>query len=259
MTIAAMAIFSACEKEITRDPSPQPNPASHRVYFPDQTSKQVIGLDEQSITITIAREVSDNALDVALTITGNDAFSIPPSVSFNPGDRDTSFTLAIGDIELLKNYHVIIGIDESQTNPYDSATGIPVLSLNILKEDFAPYAKGTYTSNFFGAAWRAILEYSPATEQYRFTDCWMPGYDVLFKWKGTEVTMQGTPNSTGTYIYLPTGYIHSTYGMISAYYSQADINYYNEATKRFTFPITWVVAAGSFGANNDTFTIEEVY
>ncbi|MDR3188388.1 MAG: hypothetical protein LBT94_04280, partial [Prevotellaceae bacterium] len=126
----------------------------------------------------------------------------------------------------------------------------------IVKEDFAPYAEGTYTSEFFEDTWPVTLEYSPATEQYRISDCWVSGYDVLFKWEGTEVTIQGTPNSTGAYIYLPTGYVYGDYGMISAYYSQGDINYYNKETKTFTFPITWQVAAGSFGAYLDTFTIE---
>ncbi|MDR2449588.1 MAG: hypothetical protein LBD52_06475 [Prevotellaceae bacterium] len=257
LTIAAMNVFIACEKEVVRDPSPEANPNSNRVYFNDIVKSVVLGIEENSYPITIARKDSNNALTVALTISGDKAFSIPPSVSFNAGESSTTFTLSIGDIELLKNYQVTLGIDENQINPYDSTA--PVYSLNIQKEDFAPYAEGTYTSVFFGAYWTALLEYSPATDLYRFTDCWMPGYNVLFKWKGTAVTMQGTKNSSGSYIYLPTGYIHPSNGMIYAYYSQANINYYDEAAKTFTFPITWVVAAGSFGEVSDTFKIETVY
>jgi hypothetical protein len=264
LAIIALNVFVACDDEdIVRNPSPEANPNSNRVYFPEQTSEQlVLGIADTSAPITIAREVSDKALTVTLTIVGNEAFSIPQTVSFDAGDSDTTFTLSVGEIELMKNYLVILKIDESQTNPYDSlynVTKFSTLSLNILKEDFVPYADGTYASEFFEESWPATLEYSPATELYRFSDCWMPGYDVLFKWKGTEVSIQGTLNSSGTHIYLPTGYEHPSYGMISAYYSQENINYYDEATKTFTFPITWIVSAGQFGAYNDTFTIETEY
>jgi hypothetical protein len=262
--IVALNVFVACDDEdIVRDPSPETNPNSNHVYFPEQISEQlIVGLEDTSTPIVIAREVSDNALTVTLTISGNEAFSIPQTVSFNAGDSDTTFTLSIGEIELMKNYLVILKIDENQTNPYDSlynTAKFSTLSLNVLKEDFEPYAEGTYDSEFFEESWPATLEYSPATGLYRFSDCWMPNYDVLFKWEGTEVAVQGTVNSSGTFIYLPTGYVDPTYGMTSAYYSQEDINYYDEATKTFTFPITWVVSAGSFGAYNDTYTIETEY
>jgi hypothetical protein len=264
VAIIALNVFVACsDEEIVRDPSPEVNPNSCRVYFPEQTSEQlVIGIEDTSIPITIVREVSDNSLTVTLTISGNEAFSTPKSVSFDAGDSDTTFVLSIGEIELMKNYLVILTIDENQTNPYDSLYNVSkfsTLSLNILKEDFAPYAEGTYSSIFFEESWPATLEYSAATELYRFSDCWMPNYDVLFKWEGTKVIIQGTANSSGTHIYLSTGYVDPDYGMISAYYSQEDINYYDEATKTFTFPITWIVSAGSFGAYNDTFTIETEY
>jgi hypothetical protein len=272
LTIAAMNTFVACEKEIVRDPSPEASPNSNHVYFPDQVSEAVIGIEDSSYTIAIAREVSDNALSVALTISGDEAFSIPKTVSFDAGDADTTFTLSIGEIELMKNYQVILTIDESQTNPYDSETGIPILSLNVVKEDFVPYAEGLYTCYFLELQWETTLEYSSSTELYRFSDLWYEsanalgeagfsastGYDVLFKWTGTEVAIQGTLNTDGTNIYLPTGFALGDYGMVSAYYSQADINYYDEATKTFIFPIEWRVSAGTFGKYPNIFEITEI-
>ncbi|MDR0725926.1 MAG: hypothetical protein LBF59_07975 [Prevotellaceae bacterium] len=260
LTIVTLNVFISCEKEVVRDSSPEANPNSNRVYFPEQTDDQlVLGISDVSTPITIAREVSDNALTVSITITANAAFSIPQTVSFAAGDTATVFDLSIGDIELMKKYLVILNIDENQSNPYDEDAKFSTLALNILKEDFAPFAEGVYSSEFFEEEWPATLEYSPSTELYRLADCWMPDYDVLFKWEGTKVTIQGTKNSSGSYIYLPTGYVHPSYGMISAYYSQTDINYYNEATETFTFPITWVVSAGSFGEYIDTYTIETRY
>lgn len=260
LTIITLNVFIACDKEVVRDSSPAVNPNSNRVYFPEQTDDQlIVGIEDSTATITIAREVSTEALTVAITISGDAAFSIPQTVSFAAGDSDTTFNLSIGDIELMKKYLVILNIDGNQANPYDEDTKFSTLALNIVKEDFVPFAEGTYVAAFFNASWTAILEYSPSTELYRFADCWMPGYNVLFKWEGTEVTIQGTKNSSGSYIYLPTGYVHPSYGMVVAYYSQANINYYNEATKTFTFPITWWVEAGTWSGYYDKYTIETEY
>jgi hypothetical protein len=260
LTIVTMNVFIACEKEVVRDPSPEANPSSNRVYFPEQTNNQlVLGIEDESTTIAIAREVSDNALTVTITISGDAAFSIPQTVSFAAGESETTFDLSIGEIELMKKYLVILNIDESQSNPYEEDTKFSTLALNILKEDFVPFAEGTYASEFFEDEWPQTLEYSPSQELYRLADCWVSDYDVLFKWEGTAVTIQGTKNSSGSYIYLPTGYVHSSYGMVSAYYAQTNINYYDEATKTFAFPITWVVSAGSFGEYYDTYTIETQY
>lgn len=260
---AAVALFAAsCEDEIVRDPSPEVNPNNNKVYFPDQESGVVLGIEDNTFEIVIAREDTLTELTVGLEIVAGDQFSIPESVKFAAGESETSFVLSVGDVELMKNYMVTIEIEESQTNPYDSLFGeskFSILSLNVLKEDFTPYASGTYTSDFFGEAWDAVLEYSPANDLYRFSDCWASGYDVLFKWEGTQVTIKGTYNSSKTSIYVPTGYLHATYGMVSAYYSQADLNYYDADTKTFTFPISWVVSAGSFGDYNDVFAITEEF
>jgi len=264
LLLLTIVFFISCEDDITRDPSPETNPNTNKVYFPEQIDgTYTIGLEVNSIEVQVAREISSQALTVSLHYVGSDLISVPSSVSFESGSALTSFFISIGDIELMETYPITINIDGEQADYYSISDNVSTLSLNILKEDFEPYASGAYYSDFFEQGWEAILEYSPLTEQYRFSDCWVSGYDVLFKWDGanedSKVMMQGTPNSDKSYIFFTTGYMHPSYGMVSAYYPQANINYYDKATKTFTFPITWRVSAGSFGEYLDTFTIEHLY
>ncbi len=261
-------LFVSCEDEITRDPSPETNPNSTNVYFSDTNeASPILGIEATSFDVVIEREKTADAQVVGLSASSvyKDLFDVPESVAFEAGESEASVTIKVKELELMKKYPITLNIASDQTQPYRVQDNYSRLELHVLQEDFAPYAKGTYKSIFyesifeFESEWEAILEYSPATELYRFKDCWMPGYDVLFQWdqETNEVLIQGTKNSTGAYIYLQTGGVHPTYGMVSAYYEQADIKYYNPETKTFTFPILWVDPDGAWGVYPDSYTIEE--
>lgn len=258
-------IITACGNEdVVRDPSPAQNPNSSNAYFDSlNVFNPILPIDGTSFDMIIGREKTDVAqvIDIVASGTHIELFEVPSSVSFAAGEAKKTITINVKDIELMEKYYLTLQLDPAQTNLYSiqRADGKIVYGraeIIVLKEDFEPFAEGTYSSLFFEESWDALLEYSPATEIYRFKDCWMPGYNVTFTWEDTEVSIIGTKNSTATFVYLQTGYVDPTYGMIRAFYSLADQNYYNTSTKTFTFPITWVIPDGrSFGAYNDTFTI----
>jgi hypothetical protein len=260
-----MAFFmTACEEEIpSRDLSPATNPNSANVYFSGENNfTPVLGIEDDNFDIIINREKTDEELTVPLTVeaVNADKFEIPTSVTFAAGEGEKVINIKVKDLELMKKYHLSITVDVDQTLPYkefeedDALYGR--LELIVLKEDFAPYAEGNYSSEFFEETWPATLEYSPATDVYRFKDCWMPGYDVTFKWDGSAtVSMIGSP--TGDFIVIPTGYVHLSYGMINAYYYKDDVSY-DEASKTFEFWINWRVSAGTFGDYPDSFEITQV-
>lgn len=266
MTFFAMLLFAACTEEIVRDPSPIANPNSTNVYFSVTNNvNPVLALEQDSFLVIIIRENDAAAQEVALTAENvyGDIFTIPSKVSFAAGQDSVAIKVTVKDMELMKKYKLAISVDQAQTNPYTAQPVYPRIDLNVLKEDFAPFAEGTYTSEFFEDAWPLTLEYSPATKIYRFKDCWMPGYDVTFKWdeaaKPGEVNIIGTSTSAKDFVFLQTGYVDSRYGMISAYYPTANKNYYDSTTKTFTFPITWRVTAGSFGVYADKYAITQEY
>jgi len=271
LTFISALVFTACDDEVTRDPSPVTNPNSTKVYFAkENNSNPVLGIDQTSFDVQVSREKADKEQTVSLSTENvyNEIFEVPSSVTFAAGEAQKNVTIKVSNMELMQTYHLAINVDGEQTSPYKEQTVIvgndtialyPRIELNVLKEDFAPYAKGTYSNLFFAAgddyeSSEKTLEYSPSTKAYRLKNCWVQGYDVKFKWDGAAaVTMLGT--TSGAYVYVQTGSVHSTYGMISAYYKGCT---YDSAAKKFTFPITWRVSAGSFGTYADYFTITQL-
>lgn len=111
------------------------------------------------------------------------------------------------------------------------------------------YCNGLYSCGLFGQEWEQTMEvhkYEPNV--YRLPDYIAPGYDLVFSWdqESNEVALLSEA--------WETGYIHPSYGMITALGSGMA---YDAATKTFTFAVEYVVAAGSFGGFNDTFKITE--
>lgn len=266
--VAFAAIFVSCDDEIVREPSPEANPNANRVYFPDQVKPigdrtKVLSFSDTNFELTIAREVTTSALTVALKLTGTDAslFSIPADVTFAAGASEATISVGVGAIELLKPYSVFVELaDPDQIDPYFE--GVPGISYSVLKEDFAPYAKGLYTSGWYEEVWSDyILEYSPSVQQYRIKAfCGNDGYNALFKWDGgSTLTMQGG-SALGTRTGFQTGYVHPSYGMVYASFSPAEGDFtYDSTTKTFSFGYAWRVSAGGFGVSPDTFEIETLY
>lgn len=258
-----LMILVSCSEEITREPSPEFNPSSNKVYFPKQESKVIVPINAETIDVQIARKVVKDALTIDLKYSNTyaDFFKGPETVTFAAGDSLASIKITLGSIELMKEYLFSISIaDVNQTDPYTVSDVYPVIAMNVLKEDFAPYAEGTYTSAFFEASWDQILEYSPATKLYRFSDVWEVGYGFKFSWDGTaDVKVSGGTFKPGTTAYKPavkTGYVDSRYGMVWAVFNGT--NAFDATTKTFTFPIAWRVTAGGFGVYADSYTITKL-
>jgi hypothetical protein len=257
--LAALFIVSACSKdEVNGDKSPAQNANSTNVFFLNKNPKSLIlAKTAQDFTIPVSRTNTTSEQTVNIFIENpydKSLFEVPTSVHFAAGDDTVYFTVKVVNLELMKSYHIAFTIDFDQTQPYTSQNVYSRYELNLIQEDFAPYAQGTYTSLFFEDSWSQVLEYSPSTQVYRFTEPWgFAGYNVTFTWAGsstTAVNMIGTVS--GSYVVIKTGYVHSKYGMVSAYYKGST---YDAASKTFTFPITWRVSAGSFGTYADSYQI----
>ncbi|MCK3684896.1 hypothetical protein [Maribellus sp. YY47] len=252
--IAVVALFAACEDDVERELSPEQNPNSTNVYFSkDNVSNVVLPIESTSFEVIVSREVSASEQTVSLSAENvrSDLFTIPESVTFAAGEKQKSITVEVSEeIVLMESYHLAIVIDQEQTKPYTQQDVYPRIELTISKEDFAPYADGVYTSDFFGDSWDATLQYSPATDQYRFKDNWVSGYNYIFK-VAEDGTITQVPETTET------GYVDEDYGMISAT-AQAGSSF-DSATNTYTFAIKWTVSAGSYGVYNDTFEITSKY
>lgn len=146
-----------------------------------------------------------------------------------------------------QNYIHIVQIDSTTTVNLEE-----VREIKFTLDDYEPFLKGTYYSWFFKTTKEITLEYSPSKELYRFKDCWMPGYHVTF-----ELDPE-TMEFSMTAMYFTSGYVHPTYGMVTAeVYGGGSYNSFDPTTMTFKFAYNWTVSAGSFGAGYDTFQVTE--
>lgn len=262
LSVVLLSVTS-CEDKFVQEKAPVYNPNSANVYFAStNTSSVVLGLTATNFNVVVKREKTTSAQTVKLTSedSNSEIFSIPSEITFAVGESQKNLTITVANMELMKSYHIAIQIDGEESKPYVAQTVYPRIELNVLKEDYAPYAEGLYWDYFFAPgddyiSWPIVLEYSPMTTTYRLKDAWgYAGYNITFKWdRAATVTMIGTTSTV--YKVIQTGYVHSSYGMVSAYFGACS---YNASTKEFTFPITWRVTAGSFGTFADYYEITRV-
>ncbi len=251
--LAVLALFSACSEENDYTPA-QPSAETNDYKFAANTASNVVlGLTDTEYSVVLERVDATEEVTLPLNIKGDlDVFSAPTSVTFAAGEAQAVLNIAIApEMEAFKNYYLEISIDENFVNPYTS-DNYSVLPITFLKEDYAPYALGIYTAPLFGAAWEAVLEYSPMLELYRFKDCWNKG-DVTFR-----ITDYDTMAFEMTASSFSTGVKYSN-GTVIIANVLADYNKFDPETNTFYFAYEMAVPGlGTFNPAFDTFQITEI-
>lgn len=256
-TMAAGISFTACQEEMAYEVGAPAAQDSAVVYFASNLSSVVLPLADSTFQVAIARNATEAAtynLNVTLEEGVNGAIVVPSTVTFEEGEVETTIDVAVTDIELMKDYKVTIAIDEAWVNPYAAGENI-VLSFNVKREDFAPYVQGTYVDYFlYGPEqpYGMVMEYSPATDVYRIQDCWgMGGGNLTFTWDGAEAVTVLSKT-------IATGYLHPSYGMVSANYLNDQCYAVVEGNMvQLVFMINWTVSAGTFGDYPNLFVFEK--
>lgn len=249
---AVLALFSACTEESEYTPA-QPSAETNAYRFSASSeSNVVLALTDSVYQVVLERDDVTEEVTLPLSVKGDlNIFSAPSSVTFAAGESQALVNIEIApEMDAFKNFYLELSIDESYVNPY-TADNFSVLPITFLKEDYAPFALGVYSSWFFGQSWEAVLEYSPMLDLYRFKDCWFKG-DVTFTCN--RETMEFEMSAAQ----FETGYVHPSYGMVVAKVLGSN-NGFDPETNTFYFAYQFIVSAGSFGADYDTFEIKEVY
>ena len=259
LSLVALVVVSCHDREYV-----EPEYSSTKVYFSeDNESSKVVGLTEDTVYVTLVRSGNTaNALQVPVKLGGTQGiFSGASTVTFKENEAEAEYAIAISkEMEPFTNYKVQVTVDEAYTAPYTYEDGdlVPMIDLTILREDYVPFAEGVYVTEFFGASWDDVLEYSPMLDQYRFSE-WIAGYPLIFKWdRSTETNPDQVLVMSDKYT---TGYSHPTYGMVSAVTTDADSKFlfmkggYTDGSDVFYFDFKWTVSAGTFGIIPDYFIV----
>lgn len=264
--VAGALTFTSCSDNDDYTIGTQTNETGLNVGFED-ANELTIPSDGNTVTIKVSRNKDTGDLSVPLNYyntnafdkEGNPIFSGPSSVEFKSGELEKEITLkASNAIEMYKDYKLLITIPEEYTTQYSSDAAVcPRANLTIVWEDYKPYAKGHYTSEFFGdddAAYEedATLEYSEILDTYRLKNL-AGSFTFAFSLdKDNKVKYTDDQFATGL-----------NYDKYMIYASpSANEEYpttYDATTQTFNFGFEFIVKIGSFGDYYDTFQITEKY
>lgn len=255
--VAFLAIAAvSCSESVEYTPAtPAAVDATEYFFTPGTETNIVISPSDKQIVATLNRLNAEKEATIKLNVVNNneELFAVPTEVKFAAGETSADVVIEVSDsLVFFETYEFSFSIAEEYTNPYIAENNNPKLHYVVMRNDYAPFATGVYSSWFWEQEWDAVLEYSPSLDLFRFKDCWVAGYDVTFTCD-TE-TMEFTM-AAGQFA---SGYVHPSYGMVTAQVL-ADYNYYDPATDTFYFAYKWVVSAGSFGSGFDSFTITELH
>ncbi len=204
--------------------------------------------DAQILTFDLQRTNSEAAENISLTC-DNDKFQVPASVSFAAGESkktiNVPFSMLGGTTE-----NVTVKVAPESATVY----GVSELKFTITRDFVWEYLGiGVYTSWLLGS-WKQPVYRGEGTNLYKLPDCIAKGYDIQF-----ELTEDGQ-HLAKPIASQETGYIHSSYGMISISNGIGADNKAMDITRDdniIYLPVSYKVSAGSFGTDYDSIELPE--
>lgn len=260
LSLALVSLFFASCGEDEFEPGKPASKNGEVVAIEASTpSSFVMGLEDESIEVTLVRKDASKAVrvPVRLVSAAKGIFSGANDVAFEAGKTEATYVVKVSkDAKPFQTYKFQLTIDESFTNPYvyDEETA-PSMQFSVVKEDYVPYAIGTYQSpSVFQDEWEDVLEYSKVLDTYRFSEWYGFGYPLEFKWnhETNVITYAKSPVTTG--FSLDASYGDVVYRAVSSLpctYSP------DSKTIRFVFEIYEPADSYSYGAFADYFVISE--
>ena len=209
----------------------------------DATAKKYAAEDEQILPLTLIRTNSEAAESVNLTC-DNPHVQVPSSVNFAAGESKKEINIPFGIMGGTTEEVTIAVAPESAT-----VYGISNVTFSITRHFVWEYlGEGVYSCWFFGESWPQPVYRGEGTQLYKLPDCIATGYDITF-----ELSADGQ-HLAGPIAKQETGYVHSSYGMVSVEGAADDIK--REGNVIY-LPMKYTVSAGSFGADYDVLELPE--
>lgn len=248
LLVAGLLALTACSDDFEYTPAGAPNETSSMKFAEGTAVSADLTMEDQSVSVTVVRAETDKAETVNLIATGlhKECFEIPTSVRFEEGESRAQVTIGFKEnMELFKKYQLTLQL---QCNEYDPNSK-NFITINISRTDYKKVCDGVYTTWLFGS-WNSFLQYSEIQDDYRIGDWIMSGYYLNFKWNRET-------NEITTAASYPTGYNHPDYGAITANLIPIDghIAVFDKEENTIRFGVQYVVSAGAFKPNVDTFQI----
>ena len=273
MLVGAFA-FSACSDD---DDYKAGEPAGENNVTFLTYSNPVMEKTATSFDVVLNRHTTQGTLSVPLEkLIVPEGWNVPETANFAAGDSLATITVTpAADMSLNTDYDFVLRVPESYTNSYMQKNGeVNTYKVEVVKEDYEPFATGTYDETFFAEAqWPVTIEYSPGLDVYRIKSMLEPmgdvaGYHFYFKWNketGEKQKFTQCASNGGKQTSAQAGFEYGTYGMVSyawaagtndpAKYTGEDnknnFGGYLASENMFVLPWNHNVSAGSFGIGTD--------
>ncbi len=273
MLVGAFA-FSACSDD---DDYKAGEPAGENNVTFLTYSNPVMEKTATSFDVVLNRHTTQGTLSVPLEkLFVPEGWNVPETANFAAGDSLATITVTpAADMSLNSDYDFVLRVPESYTNSYMQKNGeVNTYKVEVVKEDYEPFATGTYDETFFAEAqWPVTIEYSPALDVYRIKSMLEPmgdvaGYHFYFKWNketGEKQKFTQCASNGGKQTSAQAGFEYGTNGMVSyawaagtndpAKYTGEDnknnFGGYLASENMFVLPWKHNVSAGSFGVGTD--------
>lgn len=171
-----LAGAASCSDDLEYTPAELPDNA--QVYFPNsQPAAVTLEADQSSVSVTVSRKVTTDALTVPVALKGGEGlFTAPANVSFAAGAAQAALPVTFDRSKLTDgaSYNLTFEIgDATVTTPYGASSFALTLSV---PEPYVLLGKGLYREDMMGPLYGGdVLEYE--VEIYENTN--NPGYIYL--------------------------------------------------------------------------------
>lgn len=207
---------------------------------------------ECDIIMHRSQDKATNALTVPIEVVTNDddVFDVPESVTFAAGDTTATIHVTYEKAGNGVTYNLQIAVPDDYVSLYRTTTNSQMFyKMSLMRVKWNLVGTGTFTYNFFFSGddtGLSIYQRDDKPALMKITNI-LGGVDCIFSWDRTSNLL-----SFDTYY---AGFEYSSYG--SVYVKNAGDSYYDPETLTFYFNNQYIVSAGSFGNDYETFKLDQ--
>lgn len=207
---------------------------------------------ECDILLHRSQDKAAEALTVPIVVETNDddVFDVPENVTFAAGDTTATIHVTYAKADNGVTYNLEITIPDDYISIYKNPSNSKMsYSMSLLRVKWNLVGTGTFTYDFFFSGDDAglnIYQRDDKPTQMKIENI-LGGVDFFFAWNRTTNAV--------TFDTFFAGFEYSNYG--SVYVRNAGDSYFDPESNTFYFNNEYIVSAGSFGNNYETFKLDQ--
>ena len=244
LAVISLSFFSSCNTDAEK---PMYDVTKTEYAFASTLqSVEMLPTDGNKIIVPIYRNTTagTSSVNIEMSASVEGLFTLAnATATFEDGKAATDIVINYDDINALAagtTYRLTLSFAEENASP-SNVNSITVSAQR--KLTFKQVGVGIFTTEFFEASWEQPIEKAEEANVYRLPDCYVSGYPIVFTVDEAGNITMGKQE---------TGYVHSTYGMVSIALQQGEI-----VDNTYMFAFAFLIPDGrSFGTYVEAFEMQ---